>query len=163
MHQNVAPNVTNQRRQSASSHPSCTTGREVDFTPPENIPAFLALVANMYPQKRLDTKTGHAVCDCADTPLRAYEMGVEKNQMNQVERLPTRRLASLQQLDFRANLLEEIGDLREIAAKLSGQAYAQRRVRVKRCVQSALKFLPSDPAYWLGCGRTRAQDSEKQK
>lgn len=80
-----------------------------------------------------------------------------------VERLPTCKLRSLQLLGFRANHLEEIGELREIAAELSGQHHAQQRVRVKRWVQSALKFLPSDPAYWLGCGRTRAQDQEKHK
>ncbi len=81
----------------------------------------------------------------------------------QLERRPTGRLASLQHLGFRANRLEEIGELPEIAAELSGQLYAQQRVRVKRWVQSALKFLPSDPAYWSGCGRTRAQDPEKHQ
>jgi hypothetical protein len=74
-----------------------------------------------------------------------------------VERLPICKVRSLRHLGFRANRLEEIGELRQIAAELSGQLYAQRRVRLKRWVQSA------DPAYCLGCGRTRAQDQEKHK
>jgi hypothetical protein len=59
---------------------------EFDFSP-EKMPRYLALVADMMWQGRLDAKTGHAICHAAYVSLRAYELGAQKSQSDRLEQL----------------------------------------------------------------------------